>query len=212
MLWIHQSPYITEQETFVKIGPLMEYHWTNKWQHSIAEPELLRFFQQFLKQFKEIGLTQTEHYLLLIVIMLEPVRTMRTTGSGRRTQGELIHKYYGDVLIHTLKRRIADPVELASTCRKITELFGTLGLLNRIHRYYLRSLTDRATPSRAVANERTVTVQEAISYGDHGEPVEESEEFNFFSPMTFNPRLVISTGRNSDSRLPDFQIASENET
>ncbi|OWA54756.1 hypothetical protein BV898_19155 [Hypsibius exemplaris] len=189
---IHHAAFLNEEETFILMGP-NQLRYNRYWQEKISEGPLLSFIYTFGSKFREIGLTQTETYLLLAVIFFEPeadvrklVRTHSSTAANRnRTKLELIHRHYADTLFHAIRQRCSDSEQLSETCSKLEDCFGALQLVHRIHRHYLRALDLAQTPFRAIKGNHIITVQEALTcYEDPVDP----DEFDARSPMTYKIR------------------------
>ncbi|OQV21927.1 hypothetical protein BV898_04140 [Hypsibius exemplaris] len=192
---IHMSPYATEKETFLMIGPSLEHRLSSKWLRQIAEPELLSYFYSVFVKFRDIGLNQTETYLFLIVTLLEPVKA--STGgasaglSGKKTKSEVLYRHYADVFFYALKSRALGSAESAVVCRKLTEIReSSIRSLRRIHRHYLRNLFNGSIPYRAISSQGPVTVHDALTSSIYSDDLANNlDAVNASCPLTFNSNL-----------------------
>ena len=54
---IHHAAFLTDQETFITVGP-DHFRYSRYWQDRISEKPILNFYYKFCRQFRAIGLNQ----------------------------------------------------------------------------------------------------------------------------------------------------------
>ncbi|OWA54189.1 hypothetical protein BV898_18602 [Hypsibius exemplaris] len=138
---IHHSAYLTRTETYVTVGS-QQLHYCRYWQELISDWPLLIFIYKFCGDFQDIGLSQTEKYLLLAVIMFEPdIDEPERNTENYILKLEYLHKHYTDVLFQVLKSGRTDG-DLNRTCRRLEEFFNSLRKIYQMHGEYSRVLED----------------------------------------------------------------------
>ncbi|OWA54758.1 putative Nuclear hormone receptor family member nhr-49 [Hypsibius exemplaris] len=183
---IHHGGFLTAEESYIVIGA-DNLRYCRYWQQMISEWPLLVFIYKFCGEFKEIGLTQIETYLLLAVVMFEPGVDVRKQSPEGNSKLELIHRHYTDVLFDALKRRCTDNAQLTDTCRKLERFFSALKLVHRLHRHYFRALDMTKAPFRAMKGQRQVTVLDALRWKDDNE---DPNGFDNRAPLAYKPFAI----------------------
>ncbi|OWA50450.1 hypothetical protein BV898_14965 [Hypsibius exemplaris] len=159
---LHHSPFLTRGEFYVTIGP-QQFWYCRYWQDKISEPHLNAFIYKFCGELNDIGLNQTETYLLLAVVMFEPSAEIGSPNNECRLL-QLLHRHYTDVLFDVLKQRCPDRVSLNATCRKLERFFCGLKQVHRLYYRYIRAIdiNREVLPLRASKGGTTISVLDAL--------------------------------------------------
>ncbi|OWA54205.1 hypothetical protein BV898_18617 [Hypsibius exemplaris] len=146
---IHRAPFLMEHESYITIGS-QQYHYCHYWTSRMSDTTLTAMRDEFCANFRSIGLTQIETYILLAVIIFEP-GTDADHESLRKSKDHslhALHRHYTDLLFDVLKRRCADRSELSRTCRNLEKFFSELKRLYGLYCMYIPVL-DSVKPQPA---------------------------------------------------------------
>ncbi|OQV20672.1 hypothetical protein BV898_05256 [Hypsibius exemplaris] len=169
---IHRAPFVSATESYVTIGR-QQVHYCRYWQDAVSDPQFNGFIYKFCEDFNDIGLEQTETYLLFAMVLLEPGKNSNQNNGSNL---HLLHKHYTDVLFDVLKHRCSSHAELSQVCRKLERLFCEVKRVYRLYTNYIQTIDLKQTPPyRAIKNNHVITVLDALHWEE-----EPQEEFNLY--------------------------------